>query len=122
MFWLLFCSCGSLFIAYKMQENSFLLLPEIGGASDHIYTAFYVVLGMTMVFSTLVVLIRIYQQTSIDVYCVDFENPNFDTKTVNAWRHVFITNEFNELQTGFRYINPETTIIWFVWFWVGFGW
>jgi len=97
MFWLLFWSSGSLFISYKLQENALLLLPEIGEASDHIYTAFYVVLGITMVFRVLSILMRIVEQTSIDVFCVDFEKPNFDTKTVNAWRHVFITNEFNEL-------------------------
>lgn len=122
MFWLLFWSSGSVFISFKLQENSFLLLPEIGAGSDKIYTAFNVILGMTLAFSTIVVLIKIVKQTSIDIYCVDFEKPNFDTKTVNAWRHVFITNEFNELQTSFRYIEPETTLIWFVWFWIGFGW
>lgn len=50
-----------------------------------------------MVFRCLAVLMRIIEQTSADVFCIDFENPNIETRTVNAWRHVFITNEFNEL-------------------------
>ena len=122
MFWLLFGACGSLFIQFKLQENAFLLLPELGQASEHIYVAFYVVLGVVMLFRVLAVLLRIIEQASCDVYCIDFETPNFETKTVNAWRHVFITNEFNELQTSFRYINPETTFIWFIFMWTGFGW
>jgi len=52
-----------------------------------------------MVFRCLAVLMRIYEQANCDIYCIDFESPNIETKTVNAWRHVFITNEFNELQT-----------------------
>jgi hypothetical protein len=40
MFWLLFFSCSSVFIAYKMQMNAYLLLPEMGEASVGYYTAF----------------------------------------------------------------------------------
>lgn len=39
-----------------------------------------------------------------------------------AWRSLFIVNEFNELSTGMRRINPETTLIWFIFFYVALGW
>jgi len=39
-----------------------------------------------------------------------------------AWRSLFIANELNELQTEMRKISPETTLIWFSFFWVALGW
>lgn len=33
-----------------------------------------------------------------------------------VWRSLFIANELNEMQTEYRYIRPETTLIWFVFF------
>jgi len=39
-----------------------------------------------------------------------------------AWRSLFIVNEFNELSTGMRRIHPETTLIWFIFFYVSLGW
>lgn len=33
-----------------------------------------------------------------------------------------MANEFAELQTEMRYVQPETTFIWFAFFWVGLGW
>ena len=57
----------------------------------------------------------------MDIYLVDHEPPNRETKQVIAWRHYFIANELNELQTEVRYVVPETTFIWFAFFWVGLG-
>jgi hypothetical protein len=56
------------------------------------------------------------------VYLVDFEQPNIETKEVNAWRQFFLANEFNELQIELRYVVPETMFIWFLFFWQGLGW
>lgn len=53
---------------------------------------------------------------------VDQEQPNRQTKSVVAWRHYFVANEFAELQAEERYISPEVTLIWFVFLWVGLGW
>ena len=61
MFWLLFWSCASVFIAYKLQENAYLLLPELGERSDYIYAAFYGVLTTTFALRTVTVLMRIYE-------------------------------------------------------------
>jgi hypothetical protein len=43
-------------------------------------------------------------------------------ESVVAWRSTFIANEVNELQSQQRSISPETTLIWFLFFWVGIGW
>lgn len=43
-------------------------------------------------------------------------------EAVVAWRSTFIANEVNEIQSQQRKIHPETTLIWFLFFWVGIGW
>lgn len=122
MFWLLFFSCSSVFIAYKMQMNAYLLLPELGEATEPYYYAFRTLLTVTLVFKLVAAVLTIIQQSIIDVYFVDFEAPNLETKQVNGWRYLFVANEFAELQTKMRYVQPETTFIWFAFFWVGLGW
>lgn len=44
----------------------------------------------------------------------DENNKEFTIKQprVVAWRSIFVANEFNEIQSEFRYISPETTMIW----------
>ena len=61
MFWLVFFSCASVFIAFKLQVNAVLLLPELGAPSDWVYSAFYGVLGATLGCRGLTVLMRIYE-------------------------------------------------------------
>jgi len=122
MFWLLFFSCMDVFVTYKMQMNAYLLLPELGEASEGYYSAFKIVMAITLAMKTVAVIMKIIEQTNIDVYLVDNEKPNVETKSVNGWRHLFIANEFAELQTELRYTSPETTFIWFAFFWVGLGW
>ena len=39
-----------------------------------------------------------------------------------VWRSVFLANELNELHNEYRYIKPETTLIWFVFFMKALGW
>jgi hypothetical protein len=121
-FWIVFWSCGSIFIRFKLQANATQLLPETGDTSSKIYLPFYIVGGLTVITKTIAVLMRIYWQVNIDIYIVDNEKPHRHTKQVNAWRHYFVANEFSELQTDLRYIHPEVTFIWFVFLWVGLGW
>ena len=75
-----------------------------------------------MIFKLLGVLFRVYEQSNIDVYIVDFEHHHADTRSVNAWRQFFVANEFNELQIELRYVEPETMFIWFLFFWKALGW
>ena len=86
MFWLLFWSTFSIFISFKHSMNAVQLLPEPGQASDYVYNSFNVVFGMTLAFKFIGVVLRIYEQTNIDVHIIDFERPNASTGHVNAWR------------------------------------
>lgn len=122
MFWLIFWSCGSIFIRFKLQENATQLLPETGESALQVFMPFYIVGGLTVVTKSIAVLMRIYWQVNIDIFIVDLEKPHMQTKMVNAWRHYFVANEFSELQSGMRYIYPEVTLVWFIFLWVGLGW
>jgi len=53
---------------------------------------------------------------------VDLERPGIGGNEVNAWRTIFVANELAELQCEQRIVVPETTLIWFIFFWVGLGW
>ena len=39
-----------------------------------------------------------------------------------AWRQLFIVNELSELSTGQRTVPPETTLFWFIFFFLSLGW
>jgi|Transcript_27775 hypothetical protein len=39
-----------------------------------------------------------------------------------AWRSLFIVNELNELAVDMRKVAPETTLIWFIFFYLTLGW
>lgn len=61
VFWLLFFSCSSVFIAYKMQMNAYLLLPELGEATEPYYNAFKTLLTLTLVLRLITVVLAIIQ-------------------------------------------------------------
>jgi meckelin len=107
---------------YKGQESAALLLPELGEASNSLYQAFYGVFGATLVARAAANLLRIRQQAKADIYLVDLERPRPGTNEVNAWRTIFLANEWAELQCELRVIEPDTAFIWFLFFWVGLGW
>lgn len=122
VFWLMFWTCASVFISYKLANNAFFLLPELGEPSAADYTAFNVVLFITLAARLMAILIKIVEQANSDIYIVDFEKPNMETRQVNAWRQIFVANEYSELMTSMRYVQPETLFVWFLFFWVGLGW
>jgi len=80
MFWLLFFFSSSIFVTYKMQMNAYLLLPEMGEASNGLYTSFKAVMLVTLIMKFLTVMFKIWEQTSMDIFFVDFESPNAETK------------------------------------------
>jgi hypothetical protein len=86
MFWTLFFFCSSVFIAYKLSMNAFLLLPEMGQQSEAEYNSFKVVLFITLAFRFFAIVMRIFEQAKADLYIVDYEKPNAESRQVNAWR------------------------------------
>lgn len=126
MFWVTFFVTGYWFINYKMSTRAVLLLPSTA-ATDSFYEKFDVIFYMMLAFRTAAVLFRIVQQSSADIYLMDWEKPRRiaiedKDESVIAWRSHFIANEFNELQVRKRVIAPETLLIWFAFFWKGVGW
>lgn len=122
MFWFIFIACLIIFFSFKIGMAPSKLLPDEGEASQKVQAPFYGLFGTVVVMKTVAVGIKIYNQSTIDIFLVDNEQPNRQTKSVVAWRHYFVANEFAELQGEERYISPEVTLIWFVFFWVGLGW
>lgn len=128
MFWVLFFTSLYWFVTYKMQANAYILLPSFDDWSST-YMIFDIVFGITLALRVLSVLMTIVEQSTVDVFFIDWEQPNHmltrgDPNVDNAvvWRSIFLANEFNELQTEYRYIKPETTLIWFAFFIKALGW
>lgn len=72
-------------------------------------------------------------QVNADIFIMDWEKPKqqfmADGRSSKsgppgtiAWRSILIANEVNELTVEMRKIKPETTLIWFAFFWIGIGW
>lgn len=112
MFWELFLLNMYWFTMYKMQDNAFLLLPSTQGLSSA-YDFFGVFFLIILVMRTLVILMKIFDQSRADLFLMDWEeHKNTDqyelrreaeakkgpqVSNVIAWRSTFITNEFNEM-------------------------
>lgn len=126
-FYLIFFVTMFYFMWYKMSDNVSLLLPSVEpepGETD-VYSVLRAMLFILLVFKTLHILYSVIQQATCDVIMIDWEKPrrshNADENEVVAWRQIFISNEFNELQAEKRIIYPVTLLIWFGLFWVGLG-
>lgn len=53
MFWLIFWSCGTIFMRYKLQENATLLLPENGTLNRAV--PYYILAAFTCLAKTICV-------------------------------------------------------------------
>lgn len=67
-------------------------------------------------------MLRIFEQSSVDLYLIDYEKPNNATKQINGWRKIFLANQWLELDSGYVQHDPFMVLVWFVFFWVGLGW
>lgn len=109
---------------YKLQDNAYLLLPS---TEENFYEIFHIIFVVTLSCKTAAVLYRVCEQSNADVILMDWEKPRKISaedkeEAVVAWRSTFVANEVNEVQSQQRKISPETTLIWFTFFWVGIGW
>lgn len=122
MFWLLCLFSVVTLLNYKNQTQAHWMLPELGPASDALNSAFDGTLITCLIFKAVALGMRIYEQANIDIYLIDYERPNVSTKQVNAWRRIFVANEWQELMTDYTYVNPLAVIFWFLFLWIGQGW
>ena len=61
MYLLLFMFCMVTYATYKNQMNATLLLPELGPASEQVYSWFNVILLMTLFSKLIAVILRIIE-------------------------------------------------------------
>lgn len=127
-FYLIFFITMFYFMWYKMSDNVSLLLPSVFSepGETNVYSVLEGMLLTLLVFKTLYILFAVVQQATCDVVLIDWEKPRrshnaAEEQDVVAWRQIFISNEFNELQAEKRIIYPVTLLIWFGLFWVGLG-
>ena len=127
MFWFVFFTTSYWFISFKLQANAYILLPSIDEWSQS-YMIFDIIFGLILGFRFVAVVMRIVEQSTLDIFFIDWEAPDPYMRKADVidntvvWRSIFVANEFNELQTEYRYINPTTTLIWFAFFLKGLGW
>lgn len=103
IFWFLVIISGYWFIFFKLQERVYVLLPPI--TTDYDYTPFHAVFGTVLGTKVITLVYKIiFEQCNFDIFLVDWEKPKRrkgykqdDQYGVNAWRSLFLLNEFNEL-------------------------
>ena len=88
VFWFCFGCTSYWFIFFKMQDNVFTFMPERGDYVNQLMR-FDIVFGIMMGLKLIVMLIKIFFQTTTDFFIMDrekrYEDTN-DTTTPNAWR------------------------------------
>jgi hypothetical protein len=124
-------------VTYKLQGNAYLLLPSVDNWGLT-YRVFDAIFGIVLALRFLSIVSVILEQTSVDIFLIDWERqPKIESikaRSVNGteedlrkdnvivWRSLFLANEWNEIQIDYRYVRPETTLIWFIFFIKALGW
>jgi meckelin len=136
MFWIIFFIAGYWFVTYKLQGNAYLLLPSVDNWGTT-YLIFDIIFGLVIGLRFLSILYLVIEQSNVDIFLIDWERQpkleSIKSRTINGeeelkkdniiiWRSLFLANEWNEIQTEYRYVRPETTLIWFIFFIKGLGW
>ena len=117
------------FLFFKNSDAAEVLLPTLDPVDSEwsAYEVFQIFFFAILGCKTIAVILKIVEQSSADIFIMDWEKERKiaqedDTPSVVAWRSTFIANELNELQSEFRNIQPETTLIVFSFIWIGLGW
>ena len=121
MFWFLFLASFIWFILFKFGTAFYVLLPDNYVRRD-IYRPFDIIFGIVLCMKILALWGRIWYQWNVDIFFLDRERRNKDSAgSPNAWRLIFVSNEYNEMQHS-QYVSIEYTLFWFLFFMVGEGW
>eukprot|EP00743_Colponemidia_sp_Colp-15_P005392 GILK01005794.1.p1 GENE.GILK01005794.1~~GILK01005794.1.p1 ORF type:complete len:1050 (-),score=117.21 GILK01005794.1:142-2940(-) len=129
MFWFIFAYTTYWLFFFKGSNTVYVLLPE---STSSVYELFFIVTSLVIACQTVRVLDILHQQTSADVFLLDWEksrgrfegqqgNQRGDVAPVSVWRSLFITNEYNELQAT-RDISVELTLFAVLFFMRGVRW
>ncbi|TMW63403.1 hypothetical protein Poli38472_002344 [Pythium oligandrum] len=124
LFLVLLVLCLYFLLFFKLQSSVFVLLPEmnpqlVASRKDEYYP-FRVVLPISFAFQLVSLLQRIYHQTRVQLFFIDWEKPrakiiDLDTHRpqeapISVWRTILVANEWAELQT-IRRTSLELTLI-----------
>jgi meckelin len=103
-------------------ETAFYLLMTDNYNKNELYQSFDIIFGLVICLRILSLWGRIWYQCNIDIFFLDRETVKQESDgSPNAWRLIFVANEYNEMQNS-QYISVEYTLLWFNYFMVGEGW
>ncbi|KAI9328026.1 transmembrane protein 67-domain-containing protein [Zopfochytrium polystomum] len=117
-FWLLFSICCYWLIFYKAQTTLFLVLP----INDMDLYNFNAVLITAIVTQTFFVVVKLWQQSQVDLFFFDWEkgkgvvassaeDDSVKVVPVSIWRTIFMANQWNSLQC-YRKVSMEFLLVW----------
>ena len=109
-------------ITFKFQDAFYILLPDRYDWENN-YRTWEIVFGLVICLKMIAIWLKIYYQCDIDIFFLDRERKKerFSESSPNAWRLIFVANEYNELQM-MQYVSMELTLVWYVFFMEGVGW
>lgn len=127
-FWFIFGATGWIFVFFKLQDRVYTFMPPL---EDYVqnYKQYDVIFGIVCATKVISMVFNIYfGQCQLELFMIDWERPKLHIHNfistgkdnnddgarskfdVNAWRHLFLINEFHELQTH-RIISSEVLLI-----------
>lgn len=123
--WYLFVFSAYWYLFYKMSNEVHTLLPQEHpeyGREDEYYP-FGVLLYLCFFFHLLHVLRVVYDQTKVEMFFVDWEQPRGrgvggGPGSVSVWRTLLVANEWAEMQTQ-RQTSSQFTLLWAVYLLAG---
>lgn len=98
------CGTGIYFVVFgASQSTAYVTAPDAD--EDTLFEEFLIVAASLKIMH---VLFLVWEQTSMDVFLIDWERPRDGPPSV--WRTLLIANEFNEIQT-YRKVPYEMTLL-----------
>lgn len=79
MFWIIFFTSMYWFISFKLQANAYVLMPSVDDWAQS-YKLFYIIFGIVLAFRFLCVIYKIVEQSSVDIFFIDWERANITIK------------------------------------------
>jgi hypothetical protein len=74
MFWILFFTSLYWFVAYKISSNVAVVMPSYDEWNNN-YIVFYIVFGLVLLLRVIVTILKIIEQSNVDIFLIDWETP-----------------------------------------------
>lgn len=123
-FVVMFLMCSYLFMVFRMQSSTILMLPEVNfdalesGVDE--YYPFRLLLPLSFFCQLVSVFRRVHRQAKLQLFFVDWEKPRATIMDIDSakpthapisvWRMILVVNEWNKLQTA-RKTSLQFTLI-----------